>query len=138
MTASFPCSEHPAQRHKSADGMGESLSPEYIRSSFYNLRLIYQSFMLLQEVVDGLADLGLCEASLGEVVNGGVLSCVKPKGMLLCEQGWPDLLGGRPSDGGGSGVEDGEGRDITGAAQTSVRRERSSARGGPRQTLGLP
>jgi hypothetical protein len=82
--------------------------------------------------------LGLCEAALGEVVNGGVLSCVKLKGMLLCEQGWPDLLGGRPGGGGGSEVEDGGDRDITGAAQTSVRRERSSTRGGPRQTLDLP
>jgi hypothetical protein len=74
-----------------------------------------ESDSYLQEVVDGLTDLGLCEAALGELVNSGVLSCVKPKGMSLCEHGWPDLLGGRPSGGGGSDVEDGGDRGITGS-----------------------
>ena len=80
-----------------------------------------------------------------EVVEGVIVAAVRSAALCRSrdlaldrrrrgERRWPDLLGGRLSGGGGgSEVQEGGERGIAGATQTSVLRERASARGGPWQ-----
>ena len=74
-----------------------------------------------------------------EVVEGVIVAAVRSAALCRSrdlaldrrrrgERRWPDLLGGRPSGGGGSEVQDGGERGIAGAAQTRVPRERERAR----------